>query len=263
MNETFGSLWSSPEGDVIAAGQSVFRGADGAWTDLHKQQLTDARVQGVCGLSSEDFYAVGDRMILHYDHGEWDWVNSGFQTWLVDVWVGADQVLAVGDAGRVVRKRGDSWDLAEVAPTFLSAVSGWAGGAYAVGYGGAIFRYDGEAWTREASPTTVDLFDVAAFADGTAIAVGADNGAVFARDTRSWKRLPVAVAPATDYYTAVNATSRNDFFIGGGGSLVHCDGHDWAILAEHFSSATNSIARTPRGDLLVSGEFTLLRYHRR
>ncbi len=60
------TLWASPEGDIFVAGESAYRFDGENWIDLNKESITSNWVYGIDGLASDDLYAVGHGMILHY-----------------------------------------------------------------------------------------------------------------------------------------------------------------------------------------------------
>lgn len=257
------ALWAAPDGTVVSCGVSAHRLDGASWVNLGKESLTAQRVIAVHGRSGEDFYAVGSAMILHYDGRAWDWVSSGFQNYLSDVWTGRDEVLVTSEGGRVIRLRGGQWEVTETGTTrFLNAVSGWEGGAWAVGEGGVIRRYDGGAWHPVASPTGANLLDVAALGPDFAVAVGDLAESVFVYDGRAWRSEPIDGVTSA-YYTRVQVAGPRDIVAAGDGPVVRFDGNTWSQVSGRVVPYARGLALTGTGDIFLSGGSAVLRYRRR
>jgi hypothetical protein len=264
---SYNVLWVSPDGEVFAVGRTALRWDGNEWIDLHKEELTDASVYAVHGTSRDNVYAVGDRMILHYDGTAWDWVSGGFGSTLGGVWVSGDVVIAVGESGTIVRARGGIWEKMP-APTerFLDAVSGWDGGAVAVGEAGTILRYDGSSWTPEASPVTWHLYDVLAFGPDAMVAVGDNPWYVLIRDGKGWSPRIIESyhgGQSFDQSIAVSGTSPANFYVAQYyGNIHHYDGRTWKDLPRCAVVELTDVAATPKGDLFVASSRAVLRYQR-
>src|SRR5690348_10293964 len=90
----------------------------------------------------------------------WRTQSSGVTANLSSVWgSSARDVFAVGSGGTILHYDGNAWTAQPGQAADLQDVWGTSGtDVFAVGAGGAILHYDGRAWTPQASGTTRDLF---------------------------------------------------------------------------------------------------------
>ncbi|HKG91138.1 MAG TPA: hypothetical protein VKA84_04580 [Gemmatimonadaceae bacterium] len=135
-----------------------------------------------------------------------------------DVWSDGSYVYAFGP-GLGIRRRfafGGSWEQPFV-PVFPYAVWGIGSSTiFAVGSGGAIWRYDGSAWTLMPSGTTNNLTAVWGTSASDVYAVG-DRGAIVHFDGTRWTREE----SGTDAnLTGVAGTSASDVYTIGANSTV-------------------------------------------
>jgi photosystem II stability/assembly factor-like uncharacterized protein len=102
--------------------------------------------------------------------------------------------------------------------------------AYAVGTGGAVLRYDGEAWSEEDSGVTVDLQAIAGFVEGQEpdlvehlLVVGAE-GTVLQRGAEpgSWVVVPSGTTKLLFSVAMRNASDA--FIVGDAGLILRYDG---------------------------------------
>ncbi len=197
------SVWGSGPDDVWAAGGTTERGVvlhgDGeAWTELDTGATSF--LWWVYGFAADDVYAVGERgLILHYDGASWQRVESGTELTLYGVWgASGDDVWIVGGdpaaAGSavVLRGHGSSFGAVDDLPSELSPRALFKAYGYAaddvilVGSEGAVLRWDGTGWRRDAVPTSEplfslwgrgedDLFAVGGWTSGTVLHFGGDR----------------------------------------------------------------------------------------
>ena len=101
--------------------------------------------------------------------------------------------------------------------------------AVAVGEYGAILEFDGESWTRAASPLqpTIDNeLDGVAFSAGRVFAVGA-RGALLERQGGVWRQVSVPTSGGL-MSVAVTADGKFGVAVGQGGVILHYDGEQWS-----------------------------------
>lgn len=140
-------------------------------------------------------------------------------------------------------------------------VFGFSGSdAWFVGERGAVYRYDGVAAVRMATPTTATLFGVWGASPGEIWAVGGTpqaggpNDVILRFDGSAWTRVaspePLGVA-----YFKVWGSARDDVFIvGQGGVLFHYDGTAWSRRTSPTRSTLLTVAGNgPTGVLAVGG----------
>jgi len=261
------ALWTSPEGDVFAVGQGARRFDGTRWIDLAKEAITDALPSAVHGSSNRDVWAVGEKMILHYDGHTWVWVSGAFQKRLFGVWTDGRRAYAVGEGGTILGYDSREWTPMD-SPTqrTLLAVTGWDGGAVAVGYYGTVVLFDGTAWREQPAPVDWDLLDVAAFGPGRIIAVGQNPWVMLDCINGTWtqRRIETHYERSFDESTAIVAMAPNDIYIAQyGGDIHHFDGRSWTLLPRFVLRGLRGIAVTPAGDVFAASPATLLRYRRR
>ena len=259
------ALWTSPDGDVFAVGQGARRFDGTRWIDLNKEAITDALPWAVHGSSSRDVWAVGEKMILHYDGHAWAWVSGAFQKRLTDVWTDGRRAYAVGDG--ILGYDGREWTQMD-SPTQrpLIAVTGWEGGAIAVGYYGTVVVFDGTAWREQPAPVDWDLLDVAAFGPGRILAVGQNPWVMLDCINGVWTQRIITThyERSFDESAAIAAVAPNDIYVAQyGGDIHHFDGRSWTLLPRFVLRGLNEIAVAPAGDVFGASSSVLLRYRRR
>jgi hypothetical protein len=139
--------------------------------------------------SAEDVFVLAAQGIRRYRGGPWtdvaSWpaepIPAGQASSVFDgIWSPAhDELVAVGQAGVVVARKGGVWQ-AEDSGTEADLADVWCApgvGCYAVGKAGTIIFRDGTSWRRVQVPTSADLHAVHGLADGTVVVVG-DAGTV-------------------------------------------------------------------------------------
>jgi hypothetical protein len=265
---TIYDFWRAPTGEIIAVGSRAYRYDERGWTDLEMGSLSGNTTFAVHGRSADDFYAVGNQTVLHYRKGTWDWVGTGFQSNLRGVSVDGSDVTVVGwdTGGTISRFDGTQWTRMESNTSRrLYDIWGWADGAIAVGEEGTILRFDGVEWRPETSPVTFNLRQVLGFGPNRIIATGDSSSEIVLYDGRVWKAVTTTMTgDATAWNTSLWGTSLNDLFIAQDEGLVyHFDGKAWSLLSPLLMHRANAIVGLPDGDVLVTGDETVLRYHPR
>jgi len=122
---------------------------------LHWRVENGVRARGlhaVAAASRTDVWAAGDGVVLHYDDGEWRWMDpcSGCTTAFRGIWAGGGQAFAVGDGGAIVHWTGSAWEDVRnpaIAPHDLRAIAGLSpSDLWAVG-DATILPWDGRSWS--------------------------------------------------------------------------------------------------------------------
>ncbi len=162
---------------------------------------------------------------------------------------------AVG-RGRAMQWDGEQWTpLPEGHPLvgMRDVDSAGAREAWAVGEGGRILHFDGDAWTQVQSPTRATLDRVQVLASGSAWAAGSvdeppPRRAVILRyDGRSWETVYEAASSWEAEVTDLDATEDGDVWAVSGGHLWHFDGDglDWVPSEDRI--ATVDMQASDRG----------------
>ena len=255
--QRFEDLWASDDG-VYLIGTHAYRYLNGAWTDLKKHELTTQRATSIWGRSGREIYAVGPRMILHYDGEQWTWVSGAGDSWLLAV-AGADRVVyAVGEAGTILQLRDGRWSRMESGTTYyLSAVYAWDDRAFAGGQQGAMMYFNGREWRPFSSPVNWNIYDMVGFGDEI-FAVGADQTEICRFDGKTWKPIFIEFVPG--YCTSIWGTSARNLFIGKSeGHVLHFNGNDWSFLPRVMNSSLSSVCATKDGEVITVGS-SVVRY---
>lgn len=148
-------------------------------------------LRAVWGTSASSVYVVGDGgTALRFDGTTWRVIPTGVTADLTDVWglPGGGDPYATTSDGRVLRlgATGATPVAGLQAPGALHAVWGTsASNLYVVGDGGALYRFNGLAWTRTRLPTRATLYDVRGTSAGNVFVAGA-MGALYRWDGTRW-----------------------------------------------------------------------------
>jgi hypothetical protein len=227
-------VWGSRANDVWAVGgrpgQSLVLHSDGAsWTPI--EVSTNALLYTVYGFSDSDIYAVGEAgTVIHYDGQAWTPVTTGTQVTLFGLWgASGDDVWIVG--GDVTGKAGaialrgshgsfQTVDLpTDLVPSMLYKAHGFASDdVMLVGTDGAVLRWNGAQWSRDAVPTSEPLLSTWGRGPEDVYAVGGRLlGEVIHSDGQQWSQ--VAQLPGeglTGVFTSANrptiAVAPHDVF---------------------------------------------------
>jgi hypothetical protein len=253
---------------VFAVGEGARKFDGDRWVDLNKQAITAQPPYAVHGSGSNDVWAVGDQMILHYDGHSWAWVSGGFQQGLYGVWTGGRRVFAVGNNGIILTSNGRDWtQMQSHTQESLRSVSGWDGGAVAVGSHGTVVMFDGTEWREQPKPVDWDLTGVIALAPGHMIAVGENPWSLLEYANGAWASHTIESHYSRNAYdnsTGLWASSPRNIYISQvGGDIHHFDGQSWTRLPRVVLRGLESVAVSPAGDVFAASGSALLRYRRR
>lgn len=131
-----------------------------------------------------------------------------------------------------------------------------------VGANGRIQRGRGDAWSRDSSGTTADLYAVHGTSASDVWAVGDDRAALHFDGVR-WQRV---AQPQDVYSNALNdvwAVAPDDVYFAGSSGAVHFDGADWSRIelpgAEYWN-LTGVWARSPTEVYFAGGPGTIFVY---
>lgn len=272
---TLYSVWGSDGRDVWAVGTSanVRHWTGTTWDAVDVPAAAGADLYSIWGAGADDIWAVGDAgTILHYDGG--DWTASGLDglTQPVNsVWgANTENVWAVTAFGTVLHYDGAWQQDTTFQNTSLFAVWGtsgsdiWAAGETNGdgGFAGALFHYDGEAWTQVADPELDVAPLYAGWSSGPTDVWVTSGGDVLHWDGESWTRLQVA--SGAPLYGITGSGPADVFTVGEIGTIAHSTGGaftdmsfpDADIHGIWGSSATDVWAVSQFGILHTTGDGT-------
>lgn len=221
------AIWGSVGGNMYVGGKSgIYRLTNGAgsWS----ANLYPGEVADIWGNSPTDLWAAGGG-IAHFDGASWTSVSLSIDP--ANLWGGLNgvsgsgsaNVLAVGDAGRILRYQGSAWSSMTTVPEY-TIYDLWRDSdtsLTAVGENGLVIHSDGETWRPMASATNQHLNAVCGWGNGHYLAAGV-GGTVQYYNGATW--------------TLVNSTTTENlhdvwclapdaaFVVGTNGTILNCDG---------------------------------------
>jgi hypothetical protein len=194
--------------------------ANGKWiTDIWGSGPTDVFAVGADG--------AGDNVnLLHYDGSMWtDWSDRAmpFATSLSGVWgFSSTNVYAVG-----IQK----------------------------GVGGKVLHYDGATWSDAGLVTTEQLHAVWGSSPTDVFVVGT-HGAIFHYNGTAWTPMFVPVGlttPTDDTWVDIHGTGPNDVYVAGSRTLMRYDGKSWAPVQRLAPTSIEALWAVP-GTVFTGGE---------
>lgn len=196
------AIWGSAADNIWAASQfgPLYHYDGSAWNSVAIDNQNVINIRKFWGSGSQDIWAVGNRVILHYDGTQWSIVNQGtFISYLADIH-GSSQsdIWAVGENGLP----GDM---------------------------PLILHYNGSAWSESFRPTN-DLLGVLALRPNLAWAVGR-GGTVLKWDGMSWVQDMTVRGVTTQMLRSLYGTSESSLWVVGDDTLLHFDGSRWTSAA--------------------------------
>jgi photosystem II stability/assembly factor-like uncharacterized protein len=175
----------------------------------------------------------------------------------------AGSLLAVGDAGLILRYDGTHWLDESVRPHRLLRsiwIDPGSGNGFVVGERGIVLHRRGRAgrWAEQPPLTTQFLRHVFGLSDREVFAVG-DRGTVLRWNGLGWRAM---VTPSDTILRGVWASGPDDVFaVGGAGTILRYDGVRWYPMPSPTSRELRAVWGTGPTDVYAAGEQgTLLRF---
>lgn len=258
------AAWGTDEAAFLI-GSAAYRIDRGGWTDLDKEYVTRNPATAIHGRNERDVYAVGDRMILHYDGSKWSWVNGGLDQPLQDVWVGPmDDVVAVSADGSVVEYDGNEWALTPLAGMYdLSAVWGAGDRAFVVGRDGFFARRIDGTWSISHLPDGPDFTDLWGVDKDHLYALTRQASTVYVFNGSEWAPMTTGGVYTHPMAAIWGSSAHNLFTVDGWGTIAHFDGRTWTELPRLLGQSLSAVCELPGGGLIVCGYDGVATYRRR
>jgi trimeric autotransporter adhesin len=176
--QRFDDMWTTPAGQSYAVDgtATVYRFDGAAWVAMPTG--SPQRLHSIWASGPNDVFAAGEvGTVMHYDGASWTRLATGTTGSLQAAWgASSGNVFFVGsdpNGGLVLRYNGTSFSTSNPTSRGLRGVHGRSPNeVYAVGAGGTIIRFDGTAWSAEASGVNADLYDVWTLESGEVYVVG-------------------------------------------------------------------------------------------
>ncbi len=267
---TLAAGWAASPSVAFAAGTHcnnppAVRYNNGVWSGMDTCHSTGLTMTSVWGTAPNDVWAVGSGMgarisdphnawIYHFDGSSWTVSFTDSRVDLVAVGTrSADDIIAVGRRGRIVRHAGTHWhEQASGTTNDLLAVWGDPNSArvFAVGTSGAAVSHDGTAWQLQSSGTTATLRGVWGSSASDVFAVG-DNGTIVHFNGTSW--TPQASGTTQNLRSVWGSGPNSVFAVGAGGTVLRYDGMGWTPQSTGFQMNFLDVWGTSSSNVFVSG----------
>ncbi len=145
---------------VVGARGSVYRWSQGAWVDLALTPLTQLQLNAV--VRGDEAYAVSASAVRHFVQGAWSAVSTPVALAFTAVGASPDAVAVAGAAGdgtaQVLLDAGQGFQPFALGADPVYALWGRsASDFWAAGKGGAVWHFDGSAWTSKSQGPSADV----------------------------------------------------------------------------------------------------------
>lgn len=258
------AMYGFAANDVYAVGAGgLINHFDGtSWV----QTAAGAQHHGVWGPNANDVYVVGTgRRIFRNTGSGWTaFDTTGTGAWLAITGWDATQFMVAGHSGRIRRfingvgedeTTTGCWPTPAVGDAFLGLWGASPSDIYAVGSGGMICHYDGNAWTRQPSGTLENINAVWGRAPDDVYAVG-DAHVVLHFDGVEWRPLDIESFAS---FRAI-AAAGNELLIAGDFGEVHdYAGAGFSTTDQNFNGDHFAFAPTP-GNEYIATDVELFRW---
>jgi hypothetical protein len=214
------------------------------------------------GDSPDDIIAVGsNKKTVRFDGSEWRSVSGGLPTRPTFLWGLDARNVYIAETYTVFRYDGVTVEelprADEAAP--LSALWGTSPDRLvAVGNRGAVFHFDGSAWKRAASSTSVNLHAVTGNGSGTMYAAGGDR-TVVRFDGSRWGVIAEDPGSGIAYHD-VWCGNGMVYVVGGEGSASRFNGVVWEALDTGLETNLFSVWGTAADNVYAAGQGGVLRF---
>jgi hypothetical protein len=226
---------------------------------------------GVWGSSASDVYMANWVGIWHFDGARWKTVPELEWHGTLDVYgFGADDVWAVGPAGRILRYDGKAWsgERYDGEGVFAEPLGIWdnpprnhylwgvwgpaPNDVFVAGDSGTVLHWDGATWSRMNTGTREGLRRVWG-TSGSNVYVSGIGGVLLHYDGSAWSRV---VVPTTETLERIWGSSPTNVYVGGArATLLHFDGSGWrrVELPVDPSYTVHAVWGTSASNVFVAG----------
>lgn len=252
--ESLSGVSGTTSSNVVAVGAfgTILSFSGGAWTTVNSNGVV-ADLYAVSAVSPTDtrLYIASDDGLLLLNNGALTRVTTPYTPRMFSVSADASGQLWVGgQRGSVQRLASGGWETVSLAPDLIDAWTTSATNAWAVGEFGFIYRWNGAAWARQATPTTATLNAVWGASTTEAFA-GGDNGTMLRFDGTTWSAMSF---PSTaSVYGLWGSSASNVFAVTAAGEVVRYNGSSWAVITT-TGNALWAIHGTSPTDIVATGE---------
>jgi hypothetical protein len=226
--------------------------------------------RGIWGASASSIYAANHTGLLRWNGAAWAHVADARWRSLYDVWgTSASSVWAVGANGELLHWNGTAWTLRRYDGTSVTTQSlalyevparvytlrgVWGSSAsnvLAVGDSGVALRFDGGAWTRMTTGTSVQLNDVWGTASNNVYAATA-SGRLLRYNGTAWSLVPGVQAPGA-LHAVWGTSAANIYAVGDGGIVFRYNGTSWQRIRLGTREVLYSVGGSGASNVFVGG----------
>jgi hypothetical protein len=167
--------------------------------------------------------------------------------------LGASDVFAVGNQGRIVHFGGSMWSLQETLGVDLRSLA--PGPVDLLAAGDGLFERAGATWNEVSSPaSTGQVSGMWSAPDGSVFLVG-DRG------IGRWRDQTIEAMAAEPFDAIWGAAADDVFAVGADGRIARYDGVDWTPMVVPISTAFDDVWGTAGDDVFAVGDGgTILHY---
>lgn len=250
--------YTAEPGDAWSVGLDgliAHRAPGGGWTTVPAP--TTSHLWSIWGLAPDDLIAVGDAgTILRWDGAAWSNQTSGPAGAVAALWIAgpSDAWAAAPSDLQLYRWDGLAWTAQDVGYAAWSLWGSGPGDVWAGALGGA-HHFDGTTWTHVPFPS---------LAGGAALEAsalwGAGPGDVWAAGTGAilhWDGATWTVAHAlpTAHFKGLGGSGPADVWaVGDGGLVAHWNGSDWTTAAAPMDAGLHAVWARSPADAWAVGE---------
>lgn len=252
--ETLMGVSGTTASNLVAVGTfgTILMYTGGTWTRVSSNGIVgDLNAVSAISPSDQRYYIASEEGLLLLTNGVVTRVSTPYAPRMYSVSTDASgQLLVGGQRGSVQRLVSGEWETIGLAPDLMDAWTTSSSNAWAVGEFGFIYRWNGTAWSRQATPTTATLNAVWG-ASATDAFAGGDNGTMLRFNGTSWTAMSF---PSTASVTGLWGSSASNVFAATtSGEVIRFNGTAW-VVATRISSALLAIHGSSATDIVATGE---------
>jgi photosystem II stability/assembly factor-like uncharacterized protein len=195
--------------------------------------------------------------LYYYDGTSWD-KNADFHVYKRDFYgvaaYNSTNVWAVGAQGTITKWNGSAWSsqASGVNTALRDAAALAANSVWAVGDSGTMLYYNGS-WASQASGTTSNLRGVSAANASSAWAVG-DSGTIRYFNGTSWGGQDGGTTRTLRAVSAVNTPTPVAWAVGDGGTILHYNGTSWTQQVSNTSENLRGVSAADASTVYAVGD---------
>ncbi|KPA16408.1 hypothetical protein MHK_003370, partial [Candidatus Magnetomorum sp. HK-1] len=183
---------------------------------------------------------------------DWDVIDSIISySDLEDIWGrSANDIYAVGNGGAIFHYNGIAWS--KVVTTYdddFNAIWGDVGMVYVVGNNGVVLQYNGYSWSKMFTGTTEHLYGV--WGNGRSVFAVGTYGTILKYNGVSWTEMS---SSTTTTLLDVWGNENKMFAAGNGGLVLIYNGYDWQPMTKVTAYSIRGVWGSSENDVFAVGD---------